>query len=284
MKKSILLGCGEWGFRELPLRSHFEIAARFGFHYLEFGIGVGYAGVLSPSISAPEIREFKAYGEAADIRSLQCCIENDFTLADPEAHASMIEKAVREIRLAGRLGANQVRLFAGFTPAASMTEPLWEQMLDAFRVCENACQGLGIGIAIETHGKITMRDGAAHHEHTVSTDPASIDRLLRELPQSIGFNYDPGNLKAVEPGDTDLLLSRIGSRITYCHLKDWKRRQDGWEAVAIGDDTLDYASLLSRMDYDGVYLIEYEPVRDVEQGIARSIAYLNRIGVDIRFR
>ena len=34
--RKIVVGCGEWGFREMPMERHFQIAHSFGFHYLEF--------------------------------------------------------------------------------------------------------------------------------------------------------------------------------------------------------------------------------------------------------
>ena len=37
--KEIPIGCGEWGFRDIPMREHFVVAQQLGFHWLEFGIG-----------------------------------------------------------------------------------------------------------------------------------------------------------------------------------------------------------------------------------------------------
>ncbi len=282
--RHILIGCGEWGFRELPMKRHFEIAVGFGFHHLEFGIGGDFPGRLRSGMKDDEVERFRGLGTAFGIVASQCCLENDFTLPDAEAHGRMVKRTLEEIRLAHRLGATQVRLFAGFTPAAEMTEAIWQRMIAAFEDCQKACDPLGLSIAIETHGKITECGGAAHHEHTVSTDPESLRRLLKELPPRVGFNFDPGNLKAVSPDDSSFCLSLLDARISYCHLKDWKRKNGGWEAVAIGDDGLDYSTLLPRMSYDGVYLVEYEPTGDVEAGLARSLAYLRRIGIALRFQ
>ena len=49
-KKVINIGCGEWGFRHLPMREHFEIARDFNFKWLEFGIGaVSYTHLTLPT-------------------------------------------------------------------------------------------------------------------------------------------------------------------------------------------------------------------------------------------
>ena len=277
------LGCGEWGFRELPIERHFEIAREFGFRFLEFGIGGDFPGRLDGNLSDAEIRNFRELARNHEMATPFACVENDFTLPDAREHAALLDRTLDEIRLAARLGARQVRLFAGFTPLTEMTPAIWERMREAFERCDELCESLDLTIAIETHGRILWREQTAHHLPTVSTDPESLRRLIEQLPARIGFNFDPGNLKAVDPDDRDFRLGILNERIHYCHLKDWKRCGDGWVAVAIGDDDLDYGQLLPRMRYSGGYLIEYEPVEDVEAGIRRSLEYLQRIGIQCVF-
>ncbi len=270
------IGCGEWGFRDLPMDEHFRLCGKFGFKTMEFGIGGGKTGRLAEEMSDEDVSAFLDLGRKYGIRTPFACIENDFTLP-PAEHKPMLARTLSSIRLAARLGATHVRLFAGFTSAAQMTEPLWKQMIAAFAEADALCKQLGLVISIETHGRITVRDGAACHEHTVTTDRAALARLVKELPPRVGFNYDPGNIKAAAPADRRLCLDLINDRINYCHLKDWRRQGAGWEAVAIGDDDLDYAPLFAQMKFSGVYLIEYEPTADVEDGLRRSLAYLKKV-------
>jgi sugar phosphate isomerase/epimerase len=281
--KKLKIGCGEWGMRELPIEKHFEIAGKFGFKTLEFGIGGDQAGRLPAEIDDRQIAAFRHLGEETGIATPGCCLENDFTLPDAAAHNSILAETLRQIRLAKRCGAEQVRLFAGFTPIGDLTQAIWDRLIAAFESTDALCRELGLAIAIETHGKITMRDGVAHHEHTVSTDPEALARLIDELPPTVGFNWDPGNLKPVSPDDRTCALGLLNERITYCHLKDWRRVGEGWVACAIGDDDLDYAPLLSKVDFDGVFLIEYEPTEDLVAGIERSLAYLRNLGFELLF-
>ncbi|QNN22830.1 sugar phosphate isomerase/epimerase [Planctomycetales bacterium ZRK34] len=250
---------------------------------MEFGIGGGQAGRLPAELSLSQIDAFVDLGERHHIQTPFCCLENDFTLPAADDHDRMLRQTLEQIEQAGDCGATHVRLFAGFTPAAAMTEPVWRRLLDALHLCDDLCRALHMTLAIETHGRITVQNGAAHHEHTVTTDRTGLQRLLDELPPTVTFNYDPGNLKAVAPDDTRYGLDLLDARIDYCHLKDWRRRGEGWEAVAIGDDDLDYATLLKQMTYRGVYLIEYEPTEDVEAGIQRSLEYLTRCGIQWQF-
>ena len=81
----MIVGCGEWGFREMPMEQHFQIAQKFGFKYLEFGIGGGQTGRLPEQPTAEDIASFRALGARYDIRTPFCCIENDFTKLDAAA-------------------------------------------------------------------------------------------------------------------------------------------------------------------------------------------------------
>ena len=139
-------------------------------------------------------------------------------------------------------------------------------------------------IAIETHGALTFHeDGSATHTPTVSTDREGLTRLLQELPAEVGFNYDPGNIKAAHPLLDDWHLALLNDRINYCHMKDWRRTEHGWIACAIGDDDLDYSPILSRVKFDGVFLIEYEPLADPQDGIRRSLDYLSSVVDNVVF-
>lgn len=257
---------------------HFEIASRFGFKYLEFGIGGGQTGRLPEQPTDEEIKQFRSLATQYDIQTPFCCIENDFTLADHQDHQRMVEKVLSQIRTASDCGATHVRLFAGFTPLDEMTDERWQRMIKAFELCDSLCQELDLLIAIETHGALRENEeGSVSHTHTVTTQRQGLERLLRELPRRVGINYDPGNIKAADPDNAGLHLDLLNSRINYCHLKDWHRKGSGWQACAIGDDDLDYRPIFEAMLFDGVYLIEYEPLDDPEDGIRRSLNYLRKI-------
>jgi sugar phosphate isomerase/epimerase len=96
-----------------------------------------------------------------------------------------------------------VRFFAGFAPYAGMTDAIWTRLIDALVACDRELKRLGLAMAIETHGAIRWNaDGSATHVHTVTTHRAGLARLLAALPGRIGFNYDPGNIRAADPDDT----------------------------------------------------------------------------------
>jgi sugar phosphate isomerase/epimerase len=279
--RPLRVGCGEWGFRNLPMREHFEIAADFGFEELEFGIGGGQVGRLPEEPSAADIAGFRGLVESSGIATPGCCIENDFTQLDAPAHEAAVQRAIAQSRAAAACGARQVRFFAGFTPYAEMTEAIWKRLLHALIACDRELEKLGLSMAIETHGTIRWNpDGSATHIHTTTTHRDGLQRLLAALPQRVGFNYDPGNIRAAEPGDARHAVDLLAGRITYCHLKDWLRMGAGWTAGAVGDpaDGIDWADLLPKTGYNGTCLIEYEPLADTHAGIGRSLAHLRSVG------
>ncbi|TBL76359.1 sugar phosphate isomerase/epimerase family protein [Paenibacillus thalictri] len=277
----MLVGVGEWGFRELPFEEHCRIAREFGFRHMELGIGGDFAGRLGHDMSAKDIKNIRDCLADYGLLARHVCLENDFTLENSDDYANMVEQTKQDIRLCSQLGATHVRLFSGFELAKRMTEERWKRMLGALAEADELCSELGMVIAIETHGRLTAAGDGFIHSHTTSTQWSSLQRLLGDLPERVGINFDPGNLKAVDPRPLTDYAGLFGNRITYCHLKDWKRTQDHWVACGVGDDDIDWKTLLDSMRYDGVYFIEYEPAHDVEDGIRRSLNHLKALYPDL---
>lgn len=276
------LGLGWWGFRELPFKEHLDICKEFGFKILEIGLGDELPSTFSIGLDKTGIEKAVALANNFDIRMPFATVENDFTLDNLEDHNEMIEHVLSSIRQAALFKITHIRIFIGFMPAEDITNRIYSQAIDAMKRCSLLCSELDMSISIETHGRIVHKGGIAYHYNTMSTDPKYLEKMMKDLPNNVGFNYDPGNIKAVRPSDKSYCLDIINERINYCHLKDWKRKQGGWEAVAIGDDDLDYSRILEKIKFEGIYLIEYEPLHDLKSGIRRSLDYLTNIGVDFK--
>ena len=277
MTNPVILGCGEWGFRNRTIPEYFDIATSLGFRHLEFGIGGGWPGRLPDAPRVLDVAVFRRRAEQHGVTTRYCCLENDFTRPDPAEHAAQLRTALAQLPAAADCGAQVVRLFAGFTPADQINDAIWRRLLDALSACAALATRHGMRIAIETHGAITkLPDGSLAHQHTVTTRRDWLTRLVREMPPEVGFNFDPGNLKAADPTDTRYAADLLADRVLYCHLKDWRRSGAGWVACAPGDDDIDYSRLLPIPGYNGVYLIEYEPLEDTLDGLRRSLTYLRR--------
>ncbi|PDO10634.1 MAG: hypothetical protein BLM47_05920 [Candidatus Reconcilbacillus cellulovorans] len=279
----MIVGLGEWGLHERPIEEHCRLAEQFGFRYMELGIGGHYPGRIPGDADFARLREIRSCCERYGVRAPFICLQNDFTLADPEAVRREKERVLREVDMAAELGATHVRLFAGFERVENMTDERWKRMLDAFFEIDEKCGRHGMVIAIETHARTVRRGSGFVHEHTVTTERNALKRLMRELPARCGFNFDPGNLKATDPTvPLEEYAELLNEKINYCHLKDWKRIGDSWLPCAVGDDDIDWGRLFRAMKFNGVFLIEYERPEDVEDGIRRSLDHLRKIYPDLR--
>lgn len=279
----MIVGVGCWGFRELPFEAHCQIANDLGFRYLELGIVGDFKGSLQTDMSESQMKATLECIKDFRLKTPWMCIENDFTKGDAKEIEKTVERVIKEATWAKVFGVTHIRLFAGFTPVEEVVGNKWKLMIKAFKTVEEAVKKLGMVISIETHGAIAPKGKGVVHTATVSTDKKALQRLLLELPSTIGINFDPGNLKPLQAEEVSTYLDLINDRINYCHLKDWIQYDDGsWVAAGVGDGEMDFKQLIEKMKYNGVYLIEYEPTHDVKDGIIRSLDYL-KANFNIKF-
>lgn len=281
----MIVGVGEWGFRELPFEEHCKIAAKFGFRFMELGIGGDFLGRIRSDIQPLEMSRMLECIKDYNLLTPFMCLENDFTIGDTKEIEKAIFRVCREVKLSKHFGATHIRLFAGFTPVDDVNEEIWNNMIKAFKAVNSECKKLGMVISIETHGKLIEKGKGVIHIPTVSTNKETLKRMLKELPNTIGINFDPGNLVPIQADPVISYLDILNERINYCHLKDWVKNDDGsWSAVGVGDGGINWRELLNAMDFNGVYIIEYEPVDDVEDGIARSLKHIRKVIHDVSMK
>ena len=219
------IGLGWWGFRELAFKEHLDICKEFGFKVLEIGLGDELPSTFPIGMDETAIEKSISLAGQLDIRLPFATVENDFTLTNLDDHNKMIEHVLNCIRQAAFFKVSHIRLFVGFMPAEEVTNRIYYQVIQAMTRCGLLCKEYDISISIETHGGIIHKNGVAFHYNTMSTDPKFLEKMMKDLPNNVGFNYDPGNIKAVRPSDKSYCLDIINERINYCHLQDWKRKQ-----------------------------------------------------------
>ena len=275
------LGLAEWGMRDLPIEEHYKMTQKFGLKYLELGIGGYTPGQIPVGMDEKWVKKLQGYSKKYDVLTPYMCFGNDFTIEDEAAIDVKADEIIADLPACSEIGVTHLRLFSGFSSHKDIVGKRWDIMIDAFKKVAKACEKYGMQISVETHGMLEPKgDGVIHH-HTTSTDKDAIARLLEDTPQNVGINYDPGNLKPVQDGDVISYLPLIGKRLNYCHLKDWKQLENGsWIPVAIGDvpdTTIDWVKLFDAIDFDGVFLLEYEQTFDIEDGFRRSLDFLSKI-------
>ena len=274
------LGLGEWGLRELSLEEHYKMAQRLGLKYLELGIGSAVPGQIPVGVTQEWIDKLNGYSEKYGVLTPFMCFGNDFTVEDESEIASKADEIISDLSACSKIGVTHIRLFSGFSSPEDIAGKRWDLLVSSLNRVARACKEYGLQISIETHGRLEPKGDGVMHMPTTSTDKSCIAKLLEQTEPNIGINYDPGNLKPVQSGDVISYLPVIGERLNYCHLKDWRQLDNGsWIPVAIGDvadTTIDWERLFETIEFDGVYLIEYEQPKDIEDGFRRSLSFISK--------
>lgn len=271
------LGAASWGFRDLPLKDRLTICKRLGMQYLEVGIA-NAAGDIPLEAEQQELEELKQLYREYDISYALAATGNDFTLPDQEELQKQIEKVIKVIDICAKLEVKYLRIFAGFFPVEEITGNRWEDMISSIvRVAEHARQKK-VTLAIETHGGVNSYDDGVVHFSSVSTDTATLKRMMEELPRDVKFVFDLANLYAVGSAHPEEVYKMMKERIAYLHLKDFALIPSGHLLpAACGESDMDWNAFMTEIsDFTGPMLIEYENVEDVEEGSAKSIQFLKQ--------
>jgi inosose dehydratase len=144
-------------------------------------------------------------------------------LADPEAHDSGFEEAVRTAKLLAAAGARLILLSDAMTGARmavagraeperdGMSDEQWEGAARIVTRIAEACRELGVSTAFH------------HHTGSFIETPEEIARLLESIaPDLLGLCLDTGHY-FYGGGDPVEAARKYGSRITHLHLKDVKQ-------------------------------------------------------------
>jgi sugar phosphate isomerase/epimerase len=274
----MIYGAAAWGFRETGLEQQLALMKKYGLAELELSIAGHPNDCLQLGCTSAEIAQVKKLYAEYGIGLSATSASNDFTFAEPEKCREQLRDICLKLEIAGRLGAKHVRVFAGFSPAAEVSNARWELMIDCLRQAAVAAEKNGVRIAVETHGGVESCGGGVRHFHSTSSRPDLLEKMMGELPTEVGLVFDPGNLGAVGL-DTDEVISlyrQYRNRICYFHLKDFAPLSTGGLLpCACGDGKLDWSKLaVVFAEFPGVGLIEYELPEDVEDGLRRSLSAL----------
>lgn len=263
-------GAAAWGLREESLESQLKITRKLGLELLEFSIANYDKDALQLGATDAEIEAVKHLFRQYGIR-LECgCTGNDFTNDDAPAQ---IAKVCEVIDIARKLGLRYLRIFAGFNSDSVVYGERLTQMLDALKACQKHAEKSGVCLVVETHGGVTaLENGALLHFNSATT---RIDLWAEIFKTGVSCTYDPANLSAVGSAGAVEFYERFKTHIPYIHLKDFRDVPGGVVPAACGEGRLDWPKLMKALaSYDGPAMIEYELPGDVEDGLARSLAFL----------
>lgn len=271
-------GNAAWGFRETPLEKQLAITKSMGCSILELHIASIPADRIQMNVTDADIASVKALFAKNDVKLDYASIGNDFTAADEKQCYAALDTVKKKIDIAAKLGVKGIRIFAGFSAGKDVTGNRWDVMIDCLNKAGEYAQSKGIFLAIETHGGVRKTDDGFIHSPSVTTNTASLARMMNELHPALAFNYDPANVWAAERIAPEKIFEIIRPRVKYLHLKDYRVvKDDIVMPVACGEGVLDWNVVMKSLaGYDGPAFIEYEPTEDVEDGCRRSLMFLTR--------
>jgi sugar phosphate isomerase/epimerase len=273
----MIIGNAAWGFRKTPLKKQLEITRDMGLDLLELGIGGHENDFLQLDASDQEIFKVKRLFRQYNIKLLCASTGNDFTSADENECFKAMENVKKAIDIAERLGIENIRIFAGFSPVEEVIGARWDFMIKMLNEVLKYGQEHNVLPAIETHGGVEeYLDGIRHFDSTTTVKEKLI-KLFNELEHPAGIVFDPANLGAVGMDENEIisLYQELLSKISYLHLKDFALNASGsLKPCACGEGKLKWNIIweaLKGSHCPGV--IEYELTEDIEDGLKRSLEF-----------
>ena len=272
----MILGNAAWGLRETPLEEQLRITSGMGLELLELSIAGYERDFLSLDAEEKRIAEVREMFHAYHVRPDCAATGNDFT-GDAAEVAAAVAHVKRVIEIAAAVGVRYLRIFAGFSSDSVMYGARFERMLAALRQVARHAEEHHIIPVVETHGGVCANGAALIHFASVTT---RCDTLREIVKTGVSLNYDPANLAAAGVAEPVAFFRMFRREIAYVHLKDFRDVPCGVVPAACGEGRLEWPRLMAALaDYGGPALIEYELPEDVEDGLKRSLKYLQNFTV-----
>lgn len=264
-------GNAAWGFRETPLEQQLQITKDLGLKVLELGIANAPNDIQIGGDTKAVKELYRKYG----IELVCAATGNDFSTGSRDD----VTKIMAVIDMCADMGVRYLRIFAGFSPVAEVTGKRWDNMIDCLRTVAEYGKSRNVIPVVETHGGVdSFDDGGVRHFHTTSTTPETLKKMLKELPDNVGINYDPANLYAVGIKNPDEVYQEIKDKVCYIHMKDFAPMPSGnIKPAACGESDMDWKTILDGIGQrDIIALFEYENTWDIKEGCMRCYDYIKQ--------
>jgi inosose dehydratase len=149
---------------------------------------------------------------------------------------------------------------------------------DGFRSDDRArlAEGLEKVVAIATARGLR----AHYHPHltTIVEGPAEVDEIFKMT--GIDFCPDTAHLAAAG-GDVPAMIRKHAARISYAHLKGWRKQPFAFTPLDEGDlDMSEIMRALADIEFAGWITAELDSWPDPKAGAERSLAFLDRALAD----
>lgn len=277
----VKLACAAWGFRQMQLPEYFDAVKEMGIDYVEVNLGPNSPGHLAFDASDADLDRALKAAEDSGVKIVALAGGNNFAADDLDAE---IAKVKSQIDMCEALGAEVLRIFAGWVSAAQYTDATFDRVSEALQAVGEHAGAHDVMVAMENHGGITATGAQCNRLLTDAlaaggtlldfTFNPAVSAMMGQPP--VGLNYDPANFR--HAGEDPLSALMVTAElINYSHWKDVRYEGDKPEYCAVGEGVIDWGPVMAVLiasGYDGYWAIEYEETSDILRGTRDSAEYI----------
>jgi inosose dehydratase len=138
-----------------------------------------------------------------------------------------------------------------------------------------------LGAGLDKVGRIASKHGLRAHFHPHLTTIVETDDEVRRVFEETSIDFCPDTAHLAAAGsNVPMLIRALRKRITYVHLKGWRRRPFAFTPLDEGDlDVMAIIDVLKETRFDGWVLAELDSWPNPKAGAARSLRFMNRAGL-----
>lgn len=206
-------------------------------------------------------------------------VGNDFVQGDRPNYRKALREVQRGVDVAKRIGAPNVRVFAGEPKDGIARAQAMEMIIEGLSTGADYAGERGVKLALENHGKLY---GTA----------AQLLEIMHEVGSpNLGLNFDVGNF--VPAGDdANSAIDKVFKYVLHVHMKDVRQAKPEDEEAFEGVDSLRYVVVgpgegrtdvarfvrkLRALGYAGVISLENESAGDEFENTKRYLAVLRKM-------
>lgn len=257
------LGSPKWDIEQTA-----RLAQQYGYDGVELRI---YQGKVIPAdMPADERRYIKQ--TFADHGIAVCCVSAStrFSSADEGERSRQEDELRRYLDLARDLDSPLVRTFGGQMPEGVDEHVVFAYVAESLQRVAEQSAGSGVNVVLETHDAFSSG-------RTVNAV------LSRVAATNVGALWDTHHpYRSGETAEQTYQLLR--DRLMHTHVKDARRKDDGWQLVLLGEGEVPVAEVLQTLQghgYDGWVCVEWEKmwhpdIEDPEVALPQHIKLLRR--------
>lgn len=236
------LASPEWSMDEV-----FHKAAKIGFDGVEIRLVDGE--VIPSDMDADTRKRIVKLAKDAAVDIVGLGASTRFATSDASVRQENVTQLLKYIELAAEMEVPMVRTFGGGIPNKGHTsaEDDVNYVAESLNAVSSRAEELGVEVLLETH------DEFSHSSHVR-------DALKQVSSNSVGAIWDTHHPYRMNES-VEETYSNLHDRLRHVHLKDAKRKGDGWELVVFGEGEVPVRQIVEKLissGYNRYLCVEWE--------------------------